>query len=115
GRVLSRIEFEKQARLVGLQLETVGEAYRYDNRSPEQLKADGGFLPNPNKPALSLVEHTEKHSTGSGNFVSTTLKEDNFHIASDAFFSRTPLTDISVLPDNPTSPTNLKGMLRVNR
>ena len=72
-------EFLRQAKIAGLPVKTFAEVFRFDSRSPEQIRQATGFLSNPRQKIGTVLEHTLKSSTGSG-FISTTVKPGNTNI-----------------------------------
>lgn len=79
------VKLRLEATQAGLKIERIEEAYRFDARSPREIVAAGGFLPNPNKLAGGLLEHVKNGSQGTSEFVSLSLIPENVAILSDGF------------------------------
>jgi len=77
GTPFSEEDFRLQARAYGHDVERNVSGARIDARSPDEIAQAGGFRPNPNKPSMSLWEHTESGSPGGGNYVSFSTVEGN--------------------------------------
>lgn len=68
--------FSDLATMEGLAVKTFPIAFRFDTRSPEEIKKASGFYPNPAKPLGPIHMHSIDVSTGA-RFVSVSTKEAN--------------------------------------
>jgi hypothetical protein len=74
GTPMSEESIAAQAKLLNVHLQPFSHLYRIDTRAPGEFT---GFMPNPQRPSMTLWEHTMNRSTGSGNLVSLTTDADN--------------------------------------
>ena len=77
GQVVSETQFAREAALLGQKIEELPAVYRLDSRTPEEVLAAGGFLPNSGKPPSTLWEHTARGADGGGSYVSTSTVQAN--------------------------------------
>lgn len=69
-------EFSDLAAIEGLEVQNFPVTFRFDSRSPEEIKTASGFYPNLSKPIGPLLMHSVETSTGA-RFVSVSTKEAN--------------------------------------
>ena len=87
GDSFSLEDIASQASLGGDRLEKFEHLYRFDFRSPEEIREEG-FLPNPKSNHGTLYEHFAYDSFGSGNFVSTSEEEGKESVLKNCFYMR---------------------------
>lgn len=88
GMLLTEEQFKTQARIAQIPIQNFNIAFRYEMRSPMEVVSAHGFTPNPNKPAATLIENSQSHFGGGGNFVSATHDGFNHHIIRGESFER---------------------------
>ncbi len=92
GQVLTESELREQAGLLGLDVQSLNRAFRFDSRDPATIAGAGGFTPNPNKRAMTLVENSAPTADGGANFVSVTAGARNNHFITQDYFHKEPVT-----------------------
>lgn len=88
GQVLTDEEFLQQAKIAGKKVQEFDFLYRLDSRSPNTIVDEGGFFPNENKQAMTLIENSLPKSNGGGNFVSTTSESGSDFLAMVTYFKK---------------------------
>lgn len=77
GNAPSEAFLQAQAAEAGLRVQNYDELFRFDSRTPQEIRSASGFTPNPMKTNGFLLDHVRSRSLGTSRFVSFSQEAEN--------------------------------------